>query len=279
MIGHPFDISKALSRGNLSMKLCTPIYTTFGLRESKKTALVISPVMPSWDAGAFLAPLTGELVRIGYFVIVADSLSILNKTIEVLDGLIYHWHNFLKDFRNVDLLVGCALGGTIVQGLLKSSWAKRIPKVLLLSAPTKSDELLNRRLGLMSDLAGAQRINEAMTLLNRLVLPAHQANVRIENASFSSVEESQACFRLETGFRLLLDVDMTPSVESYDGLLLSIYGQQSQLVRDVNIVTRNSEKQRSVSIINGGMRPLTDCPEAVFSEMRTHLGIEVGEVA
>ena len=261
------------------MKLCTPIYTTFGLRESKKTAVVISPVMPAWDAGAFLAPLTDELVRIGYLVVVVDSLSILNKTIEALEGLIYHWHNFLKDFRNVDLLVGCALGGTIVQGLLRSSWAKRIPKVLLLSAPTKSDEILNRRLGLMSDLAGAQRINEAIALLNQLVLPAHKAHVRIEDMSVSYGEGAEACFRLETGFRLLINVDMTPWVESYDGLLLSIYGQQSQLVRDVNIVIRNSEKQRSVSIINGGMRPLADCPKTVFSEMRTHLGIEVGEVA
>ncbi|MFC5475656.1 alpha/beta fold hydrolase [Paraherbaspirillum soli] len=254
-----------------------PVSVQYG--QGPRQVVVLSPVLSAWDEGKFFAPLTRVLTAAGYCVVIYDTLSLLPDKPMAFRQFVGHWSAILERLGPIELLAGCALGGSVVQALLNDTWAAALPRVLLLSAPTHADQTLNLRLGGIVDHARASRLGAALTLLEGLVLPEPaQSPLKFGNrhvagnGSNTSADEAQ---RLARGFELLLDVDVRPSVLAFEGRLLHIYGRRSQLVRGNNVLVRGIPQHRCVAIPDGGMRPLFDDPERVCAEVREHLGINL----
>lgn len=242
-------------------------------------AVVMAPVLPWWDEGRFFAPVTERLVALGYRVMIFDSLSLeppLGQP-DDLAALTQAWRYVLQGLGPVQLLAGSALGGAVVQGLLGSRWGQDIPAALLVSAPTEADSRLDQRLGLMAQLARDGELQLALEFLDRWVLPEGQPPLATVLPSQDTSANVQAARRLVRGFGYLHGIDLRLAVQGYAGKLLSVYGEQSQLVRASNVSFVRSCERVAVSIAGSGMRPHLDQPAAVWASVRDHLrlGAEV----
>lgn len=245
--------------------------------DGKQLAVVMSPVMPSWDEGQFFQPLIAPLVNAGYRVIVFDTLSLLADENETLDAFARRWQAVLSPLGPIDLLAGSALGGALVQALLGLAIGPSISKVLLLSSPALADGILDGRLGRMADLALLGDLEQALRLLDQWVQPA----TRIRPSGPIDIDPASAALqarRLHLGFRLLNRLDVRGASHGFAGTLLSVYGEQSQLVRGINVHVSEQARHQRLSIPDGGMRPLLDAPTLVMRTVRAHLGIDL-EVA
>ncbi|WP_425928350.1 alpha/beta hydrolase [Pseudomonas sp. NyZ201] len=240
-------------------------------------AVVMSPVMPVWDEGRFFEPMIAPLVKAGYRVLVFDTLSLLDDADESLPAFAQRWHAELTTLGHIDLLAGSALGGALVQSLLGLPIGQQIGKVLLLSSPALADGILDGRLGRMADLAQLGELERALQLLDEWVQPASriQPSGPIEIDPVSAALQAR---RLHLGFRLLNRLDVRQASEAFGGSLLTVYGEQSQLVRSINVHTHARARQHRLAIPGGGMRPLLDAPGLVLRSVREHLGIDL-EVA
>ena len=98
---------------------------------------VLSPVMPTWDEGAFIAPLTGHFLSAGYRVVVFDSLSIPVACGETLNTFSERWAELLQPWGVPDVLVGVALGGALALELVRTSSLASTAALLLLSSQPK----------------------------------------------------------------------------------------------------------------------------------------------
>ncbi|WP_199154434.1 alpha/beta hydrolase [Chromobacterium sp. ASV23] len=246
-----------------------PVYAEYG--GGVRLAVVMSPVMPEWDKGEFFAPLTEKLVAAGFRVRIFDTLSLLEDGPADFARLFDAWSRELEVLGEIELLAGSALGGCLAQTLLYRLGGVRAKKALLISAPSKADDRLNYRLGAMADLAGQRRLEEALMLLNRYVLPEGvQAASPMEDITGDRLNQ---CRRLEQGFGLLRDIDVTEQIRAYAGRLLHVYGEQSQLVRDVNVACGDHGGHARLEVKGGGMRPLQDDPDGVVRAVREHLEI------
>ncbi|SFX77728.1 hypothetical protein SAMN03159390_02543 [Pseudomonas sp. NFACC49-2] len=240
-------------------------------------AVVMSPVMPVWDEGQFFQPMIAPLVKAGYRIVVFDTLSLLGDENESLEEFSQRWRQELSALGQIDLLVGSALGGAVVQALLGTSLAPHISKVLLLSSPAFADGILDGRLGKMADLALLGDLEQALQLLDQLVQPA----TRIRPSGPIAIDQASAARqarRLHLGFRLLNRLDLRQASHGFSGALLAVYGEQSQLVRGINVHVNDQARHCRLSIPDGGMRPLLDAPALVMRTVRDHLGINL-EVA
>ncbi|XVN19572.1 alpha/beta hydrolase [Pseudomonas corrugata] len=178
----------------------------------------------------------------------------------------------------IDLLVGSALGGAVVQALLGTCLATHVSNVLLLSSPALADGILDGRLGKMADLALLGDLEQALQLLDQLVQPA----TRIRPSGPIDIDQTSAALqarRLHLGFRLLNRLDLRQASHSYRGALLTVYGEQSQLVRGINVHINEQARHCRLPIPDGGMRPLLDAPALVMRTVREHLGIDLEVVA
>lgn len=242
-----------------------------------RTAVVMAPVMPTWDQGLFFQPMINLLVQAGFSVIMFDTLSLLPQENESLDQFSDRWQKVLLPLGSIDLLAGVALGGAVVQSLLNKSLRPQVAMALLISSPARADDVLNTRLGHLADLAAKGDLLEALQLLDRLVQPANQIVATpplfIEDQTVKLQAE-----RLHRGFRLLCNLDLKGALDAYSAPLLSIYGEVSQLVRKVNIQINEHKNQYLLEIPNGGMRPLIDAPQMVISAVNNHLGLTLGEL-
>ncbi|KIN15803.1 alpha/beta fold hydrolase [Halomonas sp. KHS3] len=242
-----------------------------------RTAVVMAPVMPTWDQGLFFQPMINLLVQAGFSVITFDTLSLLPQENESLDQFSDRWQKVLLPLGSIDLLAGVALGGAVVQSLLNKSLRPQVAMALLISSPARADDVLNTRLGHLADLAAKGDLLEALQLLDRLVQPANQIvappPLFIEDQTVKLQAE-----RLHRGFRLLCNLDLKGALDAYSAPLLSIYGEVSQLVRKVNIQINEHKNQYLLEIPNGGMRPLIDAPQMVISAVNNHLGLTLGEL-
>ncbi|MGI4840196.1 MAG: hypothetical protein ACRYF9_21545 [Janthinobacterium lividum] len=270
-------------------------------------AVVMAPVMPYWDEGQFFAPLTERLVALGYRVMIFDSLS-LQPAPEDLPTFADAWRRILQGLGPIQLLAGSALGGAVVQSLLASRWAASIPATLLISAPTQADSQLDERLGYMAQLAAAGELTEALRWLEHWVAADAGANTTIAPSPGDSVAsglapdgpslahrpaqprpvggepardwddarprptaDALACERLERGFGLLERLDVRDAVHAYPGKLLSLYGEQSHLVRASNISFPRTTRHLAASIPGSGMRPHIEHPARVWAWVQEHL--------
>jgi hypothetical protein len=253
-----------------------PIHTHHG--SGPRRAAVLSPVLPLWEDGRFFAPLVQPLVSAGYSVSIFDTLSLLPAQPPSLETFAESWSTYLRTVGQIDLLAGCALGGAVVQAMLGEPWAARVPKVLLISAPSVADATLNTRLGTLARLARGADVISTLELLDRLVAP-EGTPVASTSYSLSPATLPVQAARLAHGFALLQDIDVGAIVARYTGRLLNVYGDRSQLVRRQNIRVGPSSIHSACAIPNGGMRPLSDDLARVLNAMREHLDIDVPVIA
>lgn len=132
-------------------------------------ALVLAPVTPRWDGGAFFTPVTRALTEAGLRVTVVDTLSAWDEQIDSLAALAARWRELLGRYGPVDLLCGNALGGAVAQALLPDLAPHTA--ALLVSGPARSDAVLEARLTEIAELAATGRSGEALALLGRRVQP------------------------------------------------------------------------------------------------------------
>ncbi|MFF5782338.1 alpha/beta fold hydrolase [Streptomyces virginiae] len=212
-------------------------------------ALVLAPVTPSWDEGAFFAPVIEVLAGAGLRVTVADTLSLWDETVDSMAAFTARWRELLPGFGPVDLLCGNALGGAVAQALLPE--AGPATAALLVSGPTHTDAPLEARLGEIAELAASGRPGEALALLNRRVLPSGSASER--DLGPTPDADEAAGRRLAAGMRLLRGIDLSPAVLAHPGPLLQIVGDRSQLVTRRHVA---AAPHHEVHVVPGtGMRP------------------------
>ncbi|MFJ7292776.1 alpha/beta fold hydrolase [Streptomyces collinus] len=134
-------------------------------------ALVLAPVTPAWDEGAFFAPVIDTLTAAGagLRVTVVDTLALRDERVRTLDDLVARWRALLPAFGRIDLLCGNALGGAVAQGLLP--YVAPGTAALLVSGPARSDALLEHRLTEIADLAATGHTEASLALLHERVQP------------------------------------------------------------------------------------------------------------
>ncbi|MBN0047137.1 alpha/beta hydrolase [Streptomyces actuosus] len=216
---------------------------------ASRHALVLAPVIPRWDGGAFFAPVTRVLVGAGLRVTVVDTLSLWDEEIDSLDSLAARWRALLTRWGPVDLLCGNALGGAVAQALLPD--VPHDTAVLLVSGPARTDALLETRLTEIAELAAGGRSGQALALLDQRVQP-HGHRPAAEGGT-PAPHDPSAGRRLAAGMRMLCGVDVTDTVRAHRGPLLQIVGSHSQLVTDRH--TAAAPHHRVAVIQRAGMRP------------------------
>ena len=117
---------------------------------SRRTAIVFGPVQPTWDEGAFFAPVTERLRSQGITVQLIDTVALVDTSMTVQE-LAARWFTRLGHPEHVDLVCGNALGGAVAQAYATHLDAP-VP-VLSVSGPGRSDQLLAQRLEEIADLA------------------------------------------------------------------------------------------------------------------------------
>ncbi|MFJ7149060.1 alpha/beta fold hydrolase [Streptomyces sp. NPDC100445] len=212
-------------------------------------ALVLAPVTPRWDQGAFFTPVTRVLAGAGLRVTVVDTLSLWDEDVDSLPSLVTRWRAHLDRYGPVDLLCGNALGGAVAQALLPG-----VPPdtaVLLVSGPARTDALLEARLTEIADLAAGGRSDHALALLDRRVQPHGHSPGAAGGAP--APHDPSAARRIAAGMRMLRGVDVTDAVRAHRGPLLHIVGSHSQLVTERH--TAAAPHHRVAVIPGAGMRP------------------------
>ncbi|MGW2420088.1 alpha/beta fold hydrolase [Streptomyces sp. NPDC001709] len=234
-----------------------PVAVSLGDERAPHTACVLAPVMAQWDHGTFLLPVAGALTAAGHRVTVYDTLSLLREG-DDLAALAGRWAEILRA-EQPDLLVGNALGGALVQQLLDQPWTHRA-RVVLLSAPTVADGLLDATLERIAAAVHSHGTTTALRLLDEVVRgPAGPVPARAEDPHDLD-DDPRYGWRLATGLRLLRRADARRGVEAFPGRLLHVYGTESNLVQHHHLATGPGHTR--VGIPRAGMRPHADQPEA-----------------
>jgi hypothetical protein len=236
----------------------TIVKAVFG-PESDSIAIVFSPVLAKWDEGAFCMPLLHLLLARGYQVHVYDSLSLAQEN-STLQTSFKNWDIYLRaQYPQIDLAIGQAYGGALVQSLLSGTLAT-CPRVLGLSAPTRASAQLQRNLKSILTALDTQGEMAALHLLDYYVKPEHSDDY--QPLPSISLEESGIGQRLRTGFLQLMKTDACTQVNNYAGRILHIYGMASRLVNTDSIVLSSHHRRQISSGISGcGMRPVTEAPD------------------
>ncbi|AOR37406.1 hypothetical protein BFF78_29765 [Streptomyces fodineus] len=241
-----------------------------GDARAPRTACVLAPVMAQWDHGAFLGPVAGALTS-GHRVTVYDTLSLLREG-DDLAALAGRWAEILRA-EQPDLLVGNALGGAVVQQLLGRPWTHRA-RVVLLSAPTVADGLLDATLERIAAAVTTHGTATALRLLEEVVRgPAGPVPARADHPHLD--DDPLRGWRLATGLRLLRRADARRAVEAFPGRLLHVYGTESHLVQHHHLATGPGHAR--VGIPRAGMRPHADQPEATRRAIAAFLAPPVNE--
>ncbi|MFJ4079653.1 alpha/beta fold hydrolase [Streptomyces iakyrus] len=242
-------------------------------------ALVLAPVTPAWDEGAFFAPVIDTLTAAGagLRVTVVDTLSLRDERVRTLDDLVARWRALLPAFGRIDLLCGNALGGAVAQGLLP--YVAPRTAALLVSGPARSDALLEHRLNEIADLAATGHTEASLALLHERVQPdgtppstgpdeprgpgrlARAGTAPAVPADLPRPAHQSPAQRLDGGLRLLCGIDLAAAVEAHPGPLLHIVGGRSQLVTRRH--TAAGPHHRVHVVAEAGMRPHTDQPAEV----------------
>ncbi|MBO1337174.1 alpha/beta fold hydrolase [Streptomyces sp. VRA16 Mangrove soil] len=234
-----------------------PVSVLLGDADARRTAVVLSPVMPHWDSGAFIEQVAGAFLGTGHRVLVHDTVSLLREG-DDLARLTERWADVLRRGGPVDVLVGNALGGAVVQGLLDRPWTHG-SDVVVLSGPTVADHELNTKLESIARAVDEQGLAEAVRLKDELVLGTARPAGPPAPYDGTAPDTARAAFRLAAGMRLLHDVDLADRVRAFPGRLLHVYGAESRLVRRAHLAA--AAHHRCVEVPDAGMRPHSDRPE------------------
>ncbi|MGW8399485.1 alpha/beta fold hydrolase [Streptomyces lydicus] len=257
-----------------------PAAAVLGEPDAPRHAVVLAPVMPRWDQGAFFREVAEPLLDRGHRITVHDTLSLLREG-DDLKALVDRWAAHLATGPDrPDLLAGNALGGAVVQALLTHEWTHRA-KVVLLSGPTVADDELNTKLERIAAAVGTDGLSTALHLLEDVVRgpdrePGTVPRQRPEPAAAPgpTPDEAVAGWRLSTGLRLLYDADVRGPVRDFPGPLLHLYGEQSLLVQRKHLATGPHPRHHLVGIPQAGMRPHVDQPALTRDAVARFLGAE-----
>ncbi|MDX3383772.1 alpha/beta hydrolase [Streptomyces niveiscabiei] len=247
-----------------------------GEPDAPRHAVVLAPVMPRWDSGAFFQQVTEPLLGSGHRITIYDTLSLLRDG-DGLKALVDRWAAQLAPCADgLDVLAGNALGGAVVQALLAREWTHRA-RVLLLSAPTVADAGLNGKLERIAAAVGTQGLPAAARLLDEAVSgPGGQpfTGTAAQSGQPPVYDGESAGRRLAAGLRLLRDVDLREPVRAFPGPLLHLYGEQSLLVQRRHLAAGSRPDHCLVGIPQAGMRPHTDRPDLVRDAVARFLRAE-----
>lgn len=234
----------------------------------RRRAVVFGPVQPVFDP-AFLDPITDWLTDNGYAVEILDSLTVIDDPAMTLADVASEWVRRRPDLEAADLLCGNAFGGALVQ--VVAPVVNPGVAVLALSAPTVADRVLGTRLAevarhaRMGNLAGALWTLDDLVRSESMPSPARVATP-------TTGDHLQACRRIDLGMSLLTDLDVSASITSHTGPVLSIVGARSRLVTADHV--RLPTHGVVAEIPDAGMRPHRDNAAAVvdlLTEQRTFL--------
>ena len=274
-----------------------PNRTTLGDVGAPRHAVVLAPVMPRWDHGAFFRQVAEPLLASGHRITIHDTLSLLREG-DDLKALVGRWEGYLAPDHDgprgsgtevdscrppsaaaPDVLVGNALGGAVVQALLAHEWTHRT-KVLLLSGPTVADGELNAKLERIAAAVAAQGLPSACASSTRSSA-APACNPAPPSALCG---RSQSTPGLETrrwphgGFPPDCGCCTTPTSGNpygdFPGALLHVYGEQSLLVQRKHLATGTRPRHHLVGIPQAGMRPHADRPALTRDTITRFLGAE-----
>lgn len=243
------------------MVVCTQVSPTDHAGRAPHAAL-LSPCLPLWDQGSFFAPVCDVLIRLGYRVTLFDTLSLLDARVTCVGELASRWLTELSASGPVELLGGNALGGAVVQALVRR--LAPVHGTFVVSGPTRVDEALASKLAMVADAADNTTLSNALATLQRLVIPVGAAAPRAHTPTGVGDEET-ARRRISRGMRLLLKLDLTDEVESHPGRLLHLVGERSQLVTRANIAKANHHRAEIVP--DAGMRPQWDQADKVAGHL------------
>lgn len=257
-----------------------PAAAVLGEPDAPRHAVILAPVMPRWDHGAFFQQVAEPLLASGHRITIYDTLSLLCEG-DDLKALVDRWAAHLASGTDgPDLLAGNALGGAVVQALLTHEWTHH-SKVLLLSGPTVADDELNTELERIAAAVGTHGLARALHLLEEVVSgparePGSVPRQRTEPAAAPgpAPDEAAAGRRLSTGLRLLHDADAREPVRDFPGPLLHLYGEQSLLVQAKHLATGPRPRHHLVGIPQAGMRPHADQPALTRDAVARFLGAE-----
>ncbi|WP_144753678.1 alpha/beta fold hydrolase [Bartonella saheliensis] len=221
--------------------------------------VILSPVMPIWDEGAFCAPLTKLCATKGFQVTPLDTLSLFPKSfhffnhsaIEILSFMIEELKEY---FKEPAVFVGFSMAGMLVQIL--ASRLLNVRAVLAVNAPGYPDKLLQRRLGDIlfhlenNDLAGA------LEILN-VFMHSYGGTKKRVALEIPKDQKSIAIERMTRGFKLLLALDARNEIVKYRGKFLALVGEKSQLAT-VDNQTKSQCVNHEYRIISGAATRLWD---------------------
>lgn len=261
-----------------------PVHITFPGGE--KRALLLSPILPEWDEGAYFAPLLPVLAGAGYSTTIYDTLSLLacgpaRDRETDFAALVESWRAALfaviapASGRPVDLVGGAALGGTVMQALVGRAPFTAVPRALFVSAPSVVDPALGAALGELAELARDRGAGASLARLGELVRrddePAPVSGFSPEDGGREEID-TPAAGRLAAGFSALCGVDVSSALSAYPGRLLHVVGEASRMVVARNVRIFDAARQSTFLVPRAGMRPLTDRQDIVARRVRGFLG-------
>ncbi len=247
-------------------------------RDRSRRALIFGPVTPTWDGGDFCAPLTELLLDRGYGVVIVDTPALFaggdDRAVSPawLDSVARRLSELASERC---LLAGYALGGSL--SVKFSRYFPSAERVLCLSGPGFVDASLQRHLACLIEPLRRRNLAEALRCLATLVAPAgslpearHRDAVGLEKQA----EIELACRRMLRGFELLAELDAREEAARFDGDLLCMVGELSQLATIENQATVPGRRQhRRLAVPGAGMRLLKDNPkfalDAIGSWLKT----------
>lgn len=235
---------------------------------SGRKAIAFGPVQPTWDEGAFFAPVTERLRSRGITVQLIDTVALVDTSMTVQD-LAARWFTRLGHTGRVDLLCGNALGGAVAQAYA-AHLDVPVP-VLSVSGPGRSDPVLAERLGEIADLADRGRLDAALALLQRRVVPRGSRGSDRPRATVPAVsaesDDPIAARRITLGLRMLCDLDLSGLLSDYAAPITTVVGSDSQLVTEQHAST--TPQSQTIIFEGAGMRPHHDRPELLDSVVTT----------
>ncbi|WP_273758461.1 alpha/beta hydrolase [Bartonella sp. AU55XJBT] len=221
--------------------------------------VILSPVMPIWDQGAFCAPLTKLCSSKGFPIFLLDTLSLFPKSAHFLNHSAIETVSFIREklekyFKEPAVLVGFSMAGMLVQIL-----APRLPNVravLAVNAPGYPDKLLQRRLG---EILIHLENNDLLGALETLNVFMHSCGVIKKRVALEIPQDqkSMALERMTRGFKLLLALDARDEIVKYKGKFLALVGEMSQLAT-INNQTKSQCANHEYRIISGAGTRLWD---------------------
>ncbi|AJT41723.1 hypothetical protein [Psychromicrobium lacuslunae] len=219
--------------------------------------LFLAPYLPSWDQGAFFEPLAALLRERGHRINFVDTVEPVGKSVHDFAALVAYWRARI-DFSEFDLLAGNALGGAVLQALLEDSGV-HLP-VVLFSSPTVADPVLVGKLNAIVELNRSGNAEAAHQLLTQLIAPGTTGSAPLVESNEAQLTESSSRSNPRTeALSFFQGLELSGAVANYDGRILSIVGELSQLVTREHL--RRREQDQSLEVARAGMRAHQQEPE------------------